>query len=165
VSASRQQKLTERKRRIATRLRARHWKEQAQPMFQARNVHYELADRDRGLGPGGIGALHLLARRVGLIERLDAELSLLKRHLPHHESDHVLNVAYNLLAGGTCLDDLELLRNDEVYLVRKGVVRQKGGQKGGRQKGGHVRKGVRLIYAAACTVAPTQAPSFNQAST
>ena len=123
MSASRSQKLTERKRRIAYRLRERHWKEQAEPMFQARNIHYELAERDRGLGPGGIGALHLLARRVGLIDRLDAELSLLKRHLPYHESDHVLNVAYNLLAGGTCLDDLELLRNDEVYLDALGAQR------------------------------------------
>ena len=112
-----------RKRRIAYRLRERHWEEQPRPMFAARNIHYELADRDRGLGPGGIGALHLLARRVGLIERLDAQLHLLKRHLPYHESDHVLNVAYNLLSGGTCLDDLELLRNDEVYLDALGAQR------------------------------------------
>jgi hypothetical protein len=116
VRTSRHQKLTERKRRIAYRLRERHWKEQPRPMFRARNIHYELADRDRGLGEGGIGALHLLARQVGLIERIDAELHWLKRHLPYHESDHVLNLAYNLLSGGTCLDDLELRRNDEVYL-------------------------------------------------
>jgi hypothetical protein len=36
--------------------------------------------------------------------------------LPYSESDHVLNIAYNLLAGGTCLEHLELRRNDEVYL-------------------------------------------------
>ena len=40
----------------------------------------------------------------------------MKVHLPYHESDHVLNTAYNLLAGGTCLEQLEMLRNDEVYL-------------------------------------------------
>jgi hypothetical protein len=28
----------------------------------------------------------------------------------------VLHIAYSLLAGGQCLEDLELLRNDEVYL-------------------------------------------------
>jgi hypothetical protein len=37
--------------------------------------------------------MHLLARRVWLIEGIDDELHLLKRHLPYHESDHVLNVA------------------------------------------------------------------------
>jgi hypothetical protein len=35
---------------------------------------------------------------------------------PYHESDHVLNIAYNCLCGGTCLEDLKLVRNDEVYL-------------------------------------------------
>ena len=33
-----------------------------------------------------------------------------------HESDHVLNFAYNALCNGTCLDDIELRRNDVVFL-------------------------------------------------
>jgi Transposase DDE domain group 1 len=92
-------------------------------MFTASNIHYELADKARGLSAGGIGAMHLLARRSGLIEALDARLHLLKLHKPYHESDHVLNIAYNLLAGGDCLQDLELLRNDEVYLDALGAQR------------------------------------------
>jgi len=123
VSKSRRQKGLERKRRIARRLRDRNWEEQPDPMFSASNIHYDLAARDRGLGEGGIGAMHLLTRRVGLIGRIDAELHLLKRHLPYHESDHVLNLAYNILSGGTCLDDLELRRNDEVYLDALGAQR------------------------------------------
>jgi hypothetical protein len=43
-------------------------------------------------------------------------LHLLKFHLPYHESDHVLNFAYNALCNGTCLDDIELRRNDVVFL-------------------------------------------------
>jgi hypothetical protein len=43
--------------------------------------------------------------------------------LPYHESDHVLNVAYNVLSGGTCLKDLELWRNDGVYLDALGTQR------------------------------------------
>jgi hypothetical protein len=35
----------------------------------------------------------------------------------------VLNIAYNLLAGGTCLEHLELLRNDEAYLDALGARR------------------------------------------
>jgi hypothetical protein len=92
-------------------------------MFTASNIHYELADKSRGLAPGGIGAMHLLARRTGLIEAIDRRLHLLKKHKPYHESDHVLNIAYNLLAGGECLEDLELLRNDEVYLDALGTQR------------------------------------------
>jgi len=92
-------------------------------MLSASNIHYELADRAQGLGAGGIGAIHLLARRSGLIEALDRRLHLLKIHQPYHESDHVLNIAYNVLCGGTCLEDLELRRHDEAYLDGLGAER------------------------------------------
>jgi hypothetical protein len=58
-----------------------------------------------------------------LIEALDRRLELLKIHLPYHESDHVLALAYLPLCGGTCLEDLELLRNDEVVLDALGARR------------------------------------------
>jgi hypothetical protein len=110
-------------RRIAYRLREIAWEEQPEPMFTASNIHYERADRARGLAAGGIGAIHLLARRVGLIDAIDRDLHLLKVHLPYHESDHVLNMAYNILCGGTCPEDIELRRNDEVYLDALGAPR------------------------------------------
>ena len=118
------QKLARRKRRISRRLDARRrWRARKRPMFAARAIRYELAGRDRGLCHGGIGAVHLLARRVGLIEAIDSGMHLLKVHLPYHESDHVLNIAYNLLCDGKCLEDLETLRNDEVYLDALGARR------------------------------------------
>ena len=92
-------------------------------MFTARNIHYDLADRTRALAHGGIGAVHLLARKVGLIDAIDRDLHLLKVHLPYHESDHVLNIAYNILCDGDCLQDLERLRNDEAYLDALGAQR------------------------------------------
>jgi len=92
-------------------------------MLAGRNIRYELADRDRAIGCGGIGAIHLLAHRVGLIEAIDTQVTLLKRHLPYHESDHVLSLAYNILAGGTCIEDLERLRTDEAYLDALGAQR------------------------------------------
>ena len=119
----RKRKLLNRGRRIRYRLRDRVWAPQDRPMLTAGNIHYELADRVRGLGPGGIGAMHLLARRSGLIEAIDRRLHLLEIHLPYHESDHVLNIAYNILSGGTCLEDIELRRNDEVYLDALGAQR------------------------------------------
>jgi len=92
-------------------------------MMAASNIHYEVARRTRGMACGGIGAIHLLARRTGLIDAIDRSLHLLKVHLPYHESDHVLNMAYNIMAGGTCLEDIELLRNQEAYLDALGAQR------------------------------------------
>jgi len=123
VSNSRRKKLERRKRKILWRLQERHWADQPDPMFTARNIHYDLADKARGLACGGIGAIHLLAQQVGLIDAIDSRLHLLKLHLPYHESDHVLNIAYNILCGGTCLEDIELRRNDEVYLDALGAQR------------------------------------------
>lgn len=116
MSNSRRRKLERRQRKILWRLRERHWEDQPDPLFTARNIHYDLADKVRGLAGGGIGAMPLLAQQVGLIDAIDGRLHLLKLHLPYHESDHVLNIAYNILCGGTCLEDIELRRNDEVYL-------------------------------------------------
>ena len=120
---STQRNLRNRKRRISYRLRDRVWCDQEQPMFGAPNVHYEVAERTRGFAVGGIGAIHQMAQSTGLVKEIDRRLHLLKVHLPYHESDHVLNLAYNVLAGGRCLEDLELLRNDEVYLDALGAQR------------------------------------------
>ena len=39
---------------------------------------------------------------------IDERLRLFKFHLPYHESDHVLNIAYNALCDAALLQDLEL---------------------------------------------------------
>ncbi|MCA1793958.1 MAG: IS1380 family transposase, partial [Desulfobacteraceae bacterium] len=67
------------------------------------------------------GLIHLLARNIGLFKEIDNNLELLKRHLPYHESDHVANMAYNILAGGTCLEDIELLRKNPAWLDALGA--------------------------------------------
>ena len=115
--------LQKRKHKLAKRLDRKQWPAQPGPMFKAKNIHYEMADRIRAINCGGIGAFHLLARNSGLIDAINDTLKLFKIHLPHHESDHVLNIAYNTLAGGTCLDDIELLRNDETYMDALGAER------------------------------------------
>jgi hypothetical protein len=117
------QKLANSKRRIARRLDKTKLGECSQPMFTARNIHYEIADRSRGIAHGGIGTMHVLARQLGLIDAIDDRLHVLKIHLPFHESDHVLNFAYNALCDGTCLQDIELRRNDEVFLDALGARR------------------------------------------
>ena len=123
MSTSRHQKLARRKRRIERRLRPRTWKAQATPMYRARNIQYEHSDRVRGLASGGIGAMHRLAQHTGLVDAIDRHVEVLKVALPYHESDHVLGIAYNVLCGGTCLQDIELRRQDEVYLDALGTQR------------------------------------------
>jgi hypothetical protein len=92
-------------------------------MYRACNVQYEHGDRIHGLASGGIGAMHRLAQHTGLVTAIDEHVEVLKVHLPYHESDHVLGIAYNVLCGGTCLQDIERRRQDEVYLDALGAQR------------------------------------------
>jgi len=123
VNASIMQKLANRKRSVERRIDRFDLRGCDQPMLTARTIHYEIAERTRGIDVGGIGAMHALVRRLGLIEAINQRVPLLKLHLPYHESDHVLTIAYNALCGGTCLQDLELRRQDEAFLNALGARR------------------------------------------
>ncbi len=123
MKAKIRQQLADRKRRIERRLDKTNVPNCQRPVFTAGDIHYEIADRTRGIASGGIGALHALARQVGLIDAIDDRLHLLTFHFPYHESDHVLTFAYNPLCGGTCRQDLELRRTDEVFLDALGAER------------------------------------------
>ena len=87
------------------------------PEFTSEVAHYEFGDRTKAISCGGIGVMHNLVQRIGLPRAIDDALELLKQHRPYTESDHILNIVYNILAGGRTLDDLELLRNDDNYLT------------------------------------------------
>ena len=116
------QKIAERQRRVQFRIR--HKAEDAgKPMFSARNIQFEVSDRIHAICYGGLGLMHSLAGQSGLIDAIDRKVDLLKFHFPYHESDHVLNIAYNALTDGKCLEDLELKRCDEAYLDALGATR------------------------------------------
>src|SRR5438132_5686486 len=123
VNAKVRKRLARRKRRIQKRLDKADLRGCSQPMITASNIRYEIGARGRGIGYGGIGAMHLLVRKLGLAEAIDRRLHLVLIHLPYHESDHVLNLAYNALCDGTCLEDIELRRNDEAFLDALGARR------------------------------------------
>jgi hypothetical protein len=123
VNARIRKKLIEGKRRIERRLDKRDISGCDRPMITASNIDYEIAGRTRAIAAGGLGAMQLVVKKLGLAEAIDERLHLLKIHLPYHESDHVLSIAYNLLAGGQCLEHLELRRTDEVYLDALGARR------------------------------------------
>lgn len=87
----------------------------------AGKVRYEMAERSRATSHGGIALAHAVAKACGLVDEIDERVRVLKVHRPYHESDHVLNVAYNALCGGRALDDIEYRRNDEAFLDALGA--------------------------------------------
>jgi hypothetical protein len=111
------------KSRIERRLDPKQARPRSGPVFSAPNLHYEVSDKIHAITHGGIGAIHALVDRIGLAESIDEHLHVLKIHLPYHESDHVLNIAYNALCDGTCLQDIEQRRNDENFLKALDVRR------------------------------------------
>ncbi len=110
--------LKKRKRRMNRRLKRarRPRRDSGRPVLSANAIAYEVSDRTSAIAHGGLGAVHRLVLKAGLVEAIDAQLNVLKVHQPYHESDHVLNMAYNVMCGGRTLDDIELRRNDEVHL-------------------------------------------------
>ena len=111
-----------RQRKVRARhQKAGHWSPQAQPMFTAAPVHLEIGAHPEAMSYGGIGVVHRLVTKLGLPEQIDERLQLLKVHLPYHESDHVLNLAYNALCGGTRLQDIEIRRHDPAYMNAVGA--------------------------------------------
>lgn len=111
------------KRSIAKRLARKNYVEQSAPMLKDVNIDYQVGARTRAVGYGGLGVIHKLVCRLGLDQAINQQVKVLKAHLPYHESDHVLNLAYNVLSGGSCLEDIERLRQDVSYLDGLGAER------------------------------------------
>jgi hypothetical protein len=124
VNKKLRRELTKRKRHITQRLdRFNYPEDLSRPMMRETNIHYELAEKSVGTAYGGIGLMQRLGQKLDLAQEIDARLHLFKVHLPYHESDHVLNLAYNILCDGRSLEDLELRRQDEAYLNALGASR------------------------------------------
>lgn len=107
--------LRNRKRRMLRRIDKRNWSGKA-PMINPPTVKYELAEKQQAIACGGIGNIMQLIKQLELRKQINRAIPLFKLHLPYDEADHVLNIALNLLSGGTCLEHLELRRTDEAYL-------------------------------------------------
>jgi len=117
-------KLDTRQRQLRRRLDKTKLPDCTKPVFRGcGNFHFELNDRINGCAFGGIPLLHKLAQDLGLVDAIDRRLHILKIHLPYTDSDHVLNFAINALCDGTCLQDMELRRNDPAFLDALGAQR------------------------------------------
>ena len=121
MNKSIRQEIAKGKRNIEKRLEEAVKVSLGKPTLTASNIHYEISEKARGMAYGGIGAVHKLVLDVGLIKEIDERIELLKIHRPYHESDHVLNIAYNVVCGGKVLEDIEIRRNDEKYLDALGA--------------------------------------------
>jgi hypothetical protein len=60
----------------------------------------------------GLVLLRDFADRLGVAELLDEEIHVKQRERGHRESEAVLSLSHNLIAGGQCLLDLNVLRGD-----------------------------------------------------
>ena len=96
-------------------------KREGRPELSGPRPTYEIAERTRAVSCGGLAAIHQLVREIGLPEMVDSQLDILKRARPYQDSDHVLNIAYNILCGGQVLDDIEVRRNDAAFLDMLGA--------------------------------------------
>jgi hypothetical protein len=67
--------LRNRKARIARRLRPRNWCDQAEPMLRGGNLRYEIAERTQAVGCSGLGVMHTLVQRLGLVKDIDEPFS------------------------------------------------------------------------------------------
>lgn len=115
--------LARRQAEIEERLERTYYPENKGRMLGGARIGYELSKRVRAIDAGGLGLMQELVGRLGLAQAIDSRVELLKRHHPYHESDHVLNLIYNVLSGGQCLEDLERRRNDVGYLDAVGARR------------------------------------------
>ena len=93
------------------------------PLLGSQNLTYDVSARVRAIECGGIGGMHTMVEQLGLIDGINAGVHLFQRHVPYWESDHILHLTYNILTGGTCMQDGERLRADAGYLAALGVDR------------------------------------------
>jgi len=97
--------------------------ERTQPMFSSSNIDYTISEKYSAISCGGIGLIDTFVKKINLPEMINNNLHLFKRHKPYFESDHIFNIAYNIICGGTCLEDIELLRNNIHYMDALGATR------------------------------------------
>jgi len=92
-------KLAREKRQIERRLDRAVRPNMGGPVLSGNGIRYEVADKAAAIACGGIGAIHRMVGQLGLQKKIDERLDLLRAHHPYFESDHVLNIAYNVICG------------------------------------------------------------------
>lgn len=106
--------LIQRKRKLAKRIdKSRGFDESR---IRGGKVKYELSEKQQAVACGGLGMILQMVGDLKLRQHINRAAPVFKKYSPYDETDHILNIALNLLSGGTCLDHLEHRRTDEAYL-------------------------------------------------
>lgn len=113
--------LSRRKRELAKRLDK--YRGFSESRIRCGSTRYELSDKQHAVACGGLGMITQIVKQLDLRRPLNQAAEVFKFYAPYDETDHILNIACNLLAGGTCLEHLELRRNDQAYLDALGTRR------------------------------------------
>jgi hypothetical protein len=108
-------------RRLAPLIGGTEPRDDGRPELRASGIAYEFAERTRAIPCGGVGAIMRLVDSVGLPAAINEQARVLKMARPYRDSDHVLNIALNLICGGEVLEDIELRRNDAAFLDALGA--------------------------------------------
>ena len=90
------------------------------PQLSSSPVVFEVSEKTQAVAHGGVALIHQIVVQCGLADAIN-EVSVLKTHVPYFESDHILNMTYNFLCGGTALDHIEYRRQDPTYLDMLGT--------------------------------------------
>jgi hypothetical protein len=93
------------------------------PVLELPKLHMEIDRRSEVTPYGGLALAAHVAFLLKIPKILNKHVSVLKRHLPYHESDHVLAQAFNLYCGGTCIEDMANLQQSEAVLRLVGACR------------------------------------------
>ncbi len=72
-------KIKKSERKINRRLKNAAPKSGKKPTLDKQNIHYEIADKVKGIVCGGIGLIHGLVLEIGFIGKLNAKLKILKQ--------------------------------------------------------------------------------------
>jgi hypothetical protein len=122
VKHSVRRRLDAKKRKWQRRIREQKLRQRS-PQLATPKTKLEISDKINAVSCGGIAVVQQLVRQIGLARTINKFCPIFKLHMPYTEADHVLNVAFNMFAGGTCLEHLELRRNDDAYLNMLGAER------------------------------------------
>lgn len=99
------------------------WPKTSGPVIRAPKLQLSVDERSVVTNHGGLALFLGFVRQFGVAQEIDASVSVLKKHMPYHESDHVLAQAATLFIGGTCIEDMAALQHSEAARRMFGACR------------------------------------------
>lgn len=84
--------------------------------FTSPKVTYTMSDNIEITEYGGLGLIKNLIKKTGLDSEINNYIKILKNNKPYLDSDHILNLVFNIMCGGENLQDINKRRFDTHYL-------------------------------------------------